>query len=91
MPVLLISQDLFEMDIEHDKEPSLRKVEESKFIFNYYFKGKPKLATIWVVTKAGLKSFLTKTIKIERQLEHEMLTARINKAGTKTKKLRNKK
>lgn len=86
MPVLLISKDLFEMDIEHDKEPTLRKVEESRFIFNYYFKGKPKLANIWVVTRAGLKNFLTKTIKIERELEREMLAERINKAGTKTKK-----
>lgn len=86
MPVLLISKDLFEMDIEHDKEPTLRRVEESRFIFNYYFKGAPKLATIWVVTRNGLNSFLSKTIKMERELEREMMIARRNKAEGKPNK-----
>lgn len=75
MPVLLINEDLFELEVGLDNEPALNKVEESRLVFNYFYKNNPKLATVWVVTKKGFKSFIDKTIAAERKLEAEMIAA----------------
>jgi hypothetical protein len=74
MPVLLINEDLFELEVERGNEPILHKVEESKLVFNYYYKNNPKIATVWVVTKKGFKGFIDKMIEAERKLEAEMIT-----------------
>ncbi len=72
MPVLLINEDLFELEIGRGNKPILHRVEESKLVFNYYYKKKPKMATVWVVTKKGFKGFIDKMIKVERTLEAKM-------------------
>lgn len=73
MPVLLINEDLYELEIGEDNEPTLNEVEESRLVFNYFYKNDPKLATIWVVTKKGFKSFIEKMVSEERKLENEMI------------------
>jgi hypothetical protein len=78
MPVLLINDDLFELEVIHGNDPILHKVEESKLVFNYYYKKNPRIATVWVVTKEGFKGFINKMIEAEGKLEAEMITI-INK------------
>lgn len=76
MPVLLINDDLFEMEVEVGKEPILHKVEESRLLFNYHYKSIPRLATVWVVTRSGFDRFIKKIVSMERLLEHEMVIAK---------------
>jgi len=73
LPVLLIKDDLYELEIDTGHDPILHKVEESKLLFNYYYKNNPKMATIWVVTKSGFNTFIQKMIQVERNLEQEMI------------------
>jgi len=73
LPVLLINDDLYELEIDIGNDPKLCRVEESKLVFNYHHKNDPKIATIWVVTKKGFNSFIEKMIQVERKLEAEMI------------------
>jgi hypothetical protein len=73
MPVLLINEDLFELEVEPGNEPILSKVEESRLVFNYYYKNNPKMAIVWVVTKKGFNGFIDKMVEVERRLEAEMI------------------
>ena len=75
LPVLLIKEDLYELQINNKSKPKLHKVDESKLIFNYYFKGDPRISTIFVVTQKGIKKFMKKMIKLERMVEEEMIIA----------------
>ncbi len=83
LPVLLIKDDLYELTLDTKLQPELHKVDESKLVFNYYFKGTPKISTIWVVTKKGFMTFVKNMIKIERQMEEEMCAVR-NTTNPKT-------
>jgi len=80
MPVLLINDDLFEMEVEVGKEPILHKVDESILLFNYHYKSIPRLATVWVVTRSGFDHFIKNIVSMERQLEHEMVVAQRSNA-----------
>jgi len=75
LPVLLIKDDLYELQINNKSDPKLRKVDESKLVFNYYFKGDPRISTIFVVTQKGFKTFMENMIKLERMVEEEMVIA----------------
>lgn len=77
LPVLLIKDHLYELKIDTELEPELHKVDESKLVFNYYFKGNPKISTIWVVTKKGFKKFMKNMVRVERKIEDEMFAVRI--------------
>ncbi len=74
LPILLIKGELYELKINDKLPPSLHKVDESKLVFNYYFKGAPKISTVYVVTQKGLKKFLKNMINLERTVEEEMIT-----------------
>jgi len=63
------------LQINNKSKPKLHKVDESKLIFNYYFKGDPRISTIFVVTQKGIKKFMKKMIKLERMVEEEMIIA----------------
>lgn len=80
LPVLLIKDDLYELQINNQSSPKLHKVDESKLVFNYYFKGEPRISTIFVVTQKGIKKFMENMIKLERMVEEEMIIA-IKQAG----------
>jgi hypothetical protein len=74
VPVLLINEDLFELEVEPGNEPILNKVEESKLVFNYYYKNTPKMAIVWVVTKKGFNGFIDKMVEVERKIEAKRIT-----------------
>ncbi|UPT69344.1 MAG: hypothetical protein M0D53_08900 [Flavobacterium sp. JAD_PAG50586_2] len=67
LPVLLISDDLYELKHSEDNSPSLSKSECSLLLYNYHYEDRPKMAYIFVVTKAGLQNLLdfVKTVKLE--------------------------
>ena len=75
LPALLINNELYELQINNGSNPKLRKVEESKLVFNYYYKGTPKISTIFVITQKGFKKFMENMIKLERMVEEEMIVA----------------
>ena len=75
LPVLLIKDNLYEVEIDNHSIPTLHKVDESRLVFNYYFKGEPKISTIFVVTQKGIKKFMDNMVKLERMVEEEMVTA----------------
>lgn len=56
MPILLVNDDLFEM-----RDNELIKVGSSTLVVNYYHKGKPMMAYLFIVTKDGLKDFINRT------------------------------
>ena len=73
LPVLLIKDDLFELDINEQSTPTLRAVPYSRFILNYHFKEDPKTALVYFVTKEGLAGFLQDMLAIEKKIEALML------------------
>ena len=79
LPVLLIKNDLFELEINESSEPKLKKVDESKLVFNYYYKGDQKISTVYVVTEKGFSRFMKNMIKVERDLQIKMLSMKNKK------------
>lgn len=73
LPAVIINHDLYELEIVHGEEPLLHKTDESKLLFSYHYKNCPKIATIWVVTKKGFRSFIQKMIQLQRTVEAEMI------------------
>lgn len=76
LPVLLINDDLYELHIEDDHKPDLKKVECSRLVFNYHYKQEPKSAIVFVVTKKGIDDFLRQVILAEKQVKQNMLKAK---------------
>lgn len=58
VPVLLISEDLYELKHSEEEKPSLTKSECSLLLYNYHFEDEPKMAYIFVVTKSGFQNLL---------------------------------
>lgn len=73
LPVLLINDDLFELEITDDNKNVLKKVDSSRLIFNYHYKQEPKTSIIYVVTKSGLEEFLKKVLLVEKKVEESMI------------------
>jgi hypothetical protein len=71
MPILLINDDLLEMTNE-----GLKKVDSSTLVVNYYHKGEPYMAYIFIITKQGLKDFINRTQNLTENVLHEMNEAR---------------
>ena len=74
LPILLIKDELYELKFNDKLAPSLHRVDESKLVFNYYFKGTPNISIVCVVTQKGLNKFLKNMINLERTVEEEMIT-----------------
>lgn len=72
LPVLLVKDDLFELDI-NEGTPTLKAVPYSRLILNYHFKETPKTALVYFVTKEGLPGFLQNMLAIEKKIETQML------------------
>jgi hypothetical protein len=92
LPVLLIKDDLYELEIDEDGLNTLKKVECSRLVFNYHYKQEAKTAIVHVVTKNGLKDFLTEILEAERKVEENILEAKtiyLEKAANKQIKKRN--
>jgi hypothetical protein len=71
MPILLVNDDVLEMS-----EDGLKKVDNSTLVINYYHKGEPYTAYIFIVTKYGLKDFLSRTEKLKEGVLNNMNEAR---------------
>lgn len=76
LPVLLLKDNLYELEIDKKSKPKLMKVNESKLVFNYYFKGNQRISTIWVVTEQGFNKFVENMIKLECELKKEMIAVK---------------
>lgn len=73
MPILLINDNLYELDINNENKADLRKVEISKLVYNYYLVDKPKISIIFVMTKKGLNDFLPQMRALEEKLVEKMI------------------
>lgn len=73
IPILLINEDLYELDISDNGYTSLRKVESSKLIYNYHRFDEPKTSIIVVMTKKGLEDFLPEMRELENRIVEKMI------------------
>ncbi len=71
LPILLVNDDLLEMS-----EDGLKKVDSSTLVVNYYHKGEPYMAYIFIITKHGLKDFINRTQNLTENVLHEMNESR---------------
>ena len=76
LPVLLISDDLYELKHSDKNEPKLSKVESSMMVYNYHYKNEASMAYIFVVTKKGFPNFMNSMLKTEEEIETEMIRIR---------------
>ena len=67
VPILLVSDNLYQL-----KNNSLEKVESSILVVNYYHSGEPKMAYVFVMTKAGLPKFMDSMRNLEKNVEEIM-------------------
>jgi hypothetical protein len=74
LPVLVLGGSLYELTFDKKGKHRLKKVETSKLWYNYHWKDEYKSVLIWVVTQKGLSKFITNMIKVEREIEQEMIT-----------------
>jgi len=75
LPVLLISEDLYELKIE-DSIPKIYKTEEASLIYNYHQDDEPKACLIKIITKNGFNDFMQKMLLYEKQIEEDMVALR---------------
>ncbi len=73
IPILLINDSLYELDINNENKADLRKVELSKLVYNYHLMDEPKTSVIFVMTKKGLNNFLPQMRTLERKLVEKMM------------------
>lgn len=53
LPILLLNDDLYEL-----RDDTLEKVDHSILLVNYHYKGEPRIAFVYVVTKKGFRRFV---------------------------------
>lgn len=73
LPILLLKNDLYELDINTDLEPELKKVDRSKFVYNYHKDGFSISTVIFVVTQKDLKSFLDEMILFSNSYKNQVV------------------
>ena len=77
IPVLLLADDLYELHSSINNEHKLKKVDSSVLVYNYHYKNVASMAYVYVVTKEGFSNFIESTLKIEEEIETEMVELRI--------------
>lgn len=83
IPVLLIAEDLFELHLTEDNQPTLKKVDSSMLISNYHNENRePTMAFVFVVTKKGLKGFLEYMLKLEKKVQTNLEQIRLKHEST---------
>lgn len=75
LPVLLINDGLYELETSKEGEHSLKQVDCSKLLFNYYYKQEPKNIVVYIVTRKGLSGFIEKTLEILAPVLSDMIEA----------------
>lgn len=73
LPIILINDELYELEIGEDNKNILKSVECSRLIFNYHYNQQPQTAIVHIVTKAGLKKLLVEILAAERKVEEHMV------------------
>jgi len=73
IPILLINDDLYELDIDKENKTNLRKVEISKLVYNYYYLDEPRTSVIFILTKKGLNQFLPQMRALEEKIVEKMI------------------
>ncbi len=77
MPVLIIRDDLYELELgEGETDAKLKKVKQSYLIHNYHYNSEPKSAIIFVVTFDGLVDFLNQMETIKDKVESNLIKLR---------------
>lgn len=79
IPVLLLADDLYELHNSDGNEHILKKVDSSMLVYNYHYKKIASMAYIHIVTKAGFSNFMETMLKIEEEVESEMIDLRMKK------------
>lgn len=64
LPILLINDDLYELT-----GTELKEVDSSILVVNYHHKADRRMAYVFVITKKGIKQFISSAIEIERNVE----------------------
>ncbi len=73
VPILLVRDGLYELDINKNNLTNLKKVDISRLVFNYHRNSVPMISIIYVMTQNGLDSFLQKFRGIEKEITNKML------------------
>lgn len=73
LPILLISEDLYELSYNKNGNTDLKKVESSILVHNYHYKNTPNMAFIFIVTRKGFEPFMENVLKLERKTEDHMI------------------
>lgn len=76
LPILLISDDLFELTFSEQDIPELRKVDSSILVYNYQIDGIPSMTYIFVITKSGFPDFMNSMVELQRNVEFEIINER---------------
>ena len=80
IPVLLINDNLYELDINKKNKANLRNAETSKLIYNYHLMDEPKTSVIFVTSKKGLNDFLLQMRTLERKIVKKMIKKEYNRS-----------
>ena len=76
LPVLLVSEELYELKHSESNKPELAKVESSIMVYNYHYKSEASMAYVFVVTKKGFSNFISSMLEIEEKIESDMIKMR---------------
>jgi len=76
VPVLLIDDDLYELDIDNG-ERKLEKVNYSRLMLNFHYKNKPTSSVVYVVTKNYLDEWLTEMKNLESKVRGSMKNSKM--------------
>ena len=79
IPILLINDGLYELELDGENEVSLKEVLMSKLVYNYHLYNEPKMSIIFVMTKKGLNLFLPKMRALEKKVENKMIISKTKK------------
>ena len=74
LPVVVLGGELHEL--YPGDPPQLKPVQRSRLLLNYYRGDEPKTALIYAVTMDGFRNFIDGMIKIQDQIQQNMLGAR---------------
>lgn len=76
LPILLITDDLYELKYDEIKNPKLTKTECSLLLYNYHYESNPSMAYIFVVTKEGLPKLLNFMMETEKEIFEDLVEHR---------------
>ncbi len=77
LPVLLLSNDLYELNVDDDNNSKLRKVKYSRLLLNFHYNDRPTSTVIYVVTKEYLKGWLLEMEELENSVRTHMKESKI--------------